>query len=114
MKTQNIKDSTQYDTEQEPIVLSKPLMDLLLEQKKDSALLIGLYTFYYYTAKWQKINQPKVTNKFTSKTLNISPQRLPILKRKLVSLGLIEQLQKRNKINKKITGWCIKINYIFE
>lgn len=42
------------------VTLSKRTFDIFLKQE-NAADLIALYTFYYYTAKWQDSNQPKVT-----------------------------------------------------
>ena len=42
--------------ENELVILSKQTLDLFLSQENCSDL-ISVYTFYYYTAKWQKTNQ---------------------------------------------------------
>ena len=51
------KQEVVYDVENEPIILPKPVLDKFFKQDKPGDL-IALYSFYYYTAKWQKTNQP--------------------------------------------------------
>ena len=81
----------QYNQNDEPIVMSKPLLDLLLRQKSP-AELIALYSFYYYTAKWQKTNQPKATTEYVQKALNWSDRKVRTHKSTLIGLKLIEDL----------------------
>lgn len=99
-----------YDSNQEPIVLSKHLIDVLLAQE-NPADCIGLYTFYYYTAKWQKTNQPKATTEYTAKGLQWSPSRVRKTKNILRDLKLIEDIT--TKKNNVITGHYIKVNFIW-
>jgi hypothetical protein len=100
-----------YDLTNEPIILSKGLIDLLLKQKNASDL-IALYTFYYYTAKWQKTNIPKSTTSYTANGIGWGEQKVKKIKSKLIKLGLIE-----NHIDKLengiIIGHYIKINFIW-
>lgn len=99
--------------ENELVILSKATIDRILELKEVNIPdVIALYTFYYYTAKWQKTNQPKSTTGYTAKGLNITEERVVKAKKALIDLGLIENI--RNVDEKgKVTGWYIKINYIF-
>ncbi len=101
-----------YEKQYEPIVISKPLIDLLLKQEKASDL-IALYTFYYYTGKWQKTNRTKATSSYVQKGLNWSSPRFSYAKRKLKELGLIEDYQSRDKDTKFITGHYIKVNFMW-
>jgi hypothetical protein len=101
----------EYEVNQEPIVLSKGLIDLLLKQDKPSDL-IALYTFYYYTAKWQKTNQPKSTTSYTSKGLNWTEEKVQKNKKILKQLGLVEDLR-RTDDQGKVTGHYIKVNFIW-
>lgn len=103
--------SIHYDRNQEPIILSKILLDKLLKQDNPSDL-IALYSFYYYTAKWQKTNQPKATDNYCMNGLKIGYDRFRKAKNKLLELGLIEKLQIR--IDNKIFEWIIKINFIWK
>ena len=66
---------TTYPIEEEPIVLSKPLLDIFLAEP-NPANLIGLYCFYYYTAKWQGTNQPKATIIYTAKGMKWGQDKL--------------------------------------
>jgi hypothetical protein len=101
----------EYATNDEPIVLSKALLDLLLEQENPSEL-ISLYTFYYYTAKWQRTDKPKVTTHYTMKGLGIGYDRLHRAQQVLVTLGLIEKFSRKGN-DGKITGWYIRVNFIW-
>ena len=101
-----------YPIDQEPIVLSKPLLDLLLAQPK-SADLIALYCFYYYTAKWQKTNQPKATTNYVAKGIKWHIGKVRRVKKDLKQLGLIEDIQARNEDNSKIIAHYIKVNFIW-
>lgn len=93
-----------------PISINKATMDLLLKQDEPLGL-IGLYSFYYYTAIWQKTNQPKSTTDYSAKGLKISSRRIRRYKSKLIKLGLIEDVIRRTKDNSKIKGYFIKVNY---
>ena len=105
------KSRIRYSIEEEPIVLSKHLLDTLLEEK-NPAELIALYCFYYYTAKWQKTNQPKATTEYTSKGLSWSMEKVRKIKHKLVQLKLIEDKIYKNKNTGKVQGHYIKVYFI--
>ena len=100
-----------YNVNDEPIVLSKPLLDLLLQQDNYSQL-IALYTFYYYTAKWQQTNQPKATTSYTAKALRWHGRKVQAVKQQLMELKLIENITTRNEKN-RITGHYVKVNFIW-
>ena len=101
-----------YAVNEEPIVLSKPLMDKLLSQPRP-ADLIALYCFYYYTAKWQETNQPKATISYTANGLHWGEDRVRKIKKELISLGLIEGITTRGEGN-RVTGHFIKVNFIWK
>jgi len=101
-----------YQKEQEPIVLSKALLDALLSHKNYTNL-IALYSFYYYTAKWQKTSQPKATTQYTAKGVGWSEEKVRRVKSQLKKMNLIEDITARDASN-KITGHYIKINFIWE
>ncbi|MFC2119810.1 hypothetical protein ACFLQ4_01935 [Bacteroidota bacterium] len=103
--------SFSYDLQQEPIVLSKPLIDKLLGMKNYPELL-ALYIFYYHTAKWQKTNQPKATIKYVSQGIGWGRDKVRKYKQELKKLGLIDDITRRDK-NNKITHWFIKVNFIW-
>lgn len=101
-----------YDVPEEPIVLSKHLMDVFLLQD-DPANLLSLYCFYYYTAKWQQTNQPHVTNEYVVKGLKWGLDKVKKYRSQLIELNLIESIVQKD-INKKITGHFIKVNFIWK
>lgn len=101
-----------YDNNHEPIVLSKPLLDKLLKGSNPSDL-IALYCFYYYTAKWQKTNQPKATDSYCMKGLQWGESRFRTAKKQLLDLQLIKQIQVINESN-KIIGWYVHVNFIWK
>lgn len=105
-------ETSTYDENEEPIVLSKPLLDILLKEE-NPADLIALYCFYYYTAKWQKTNQPKATDKYCMSGLKWGHERFYKTKEKLSKLNLIEKVCDKT-IDKKIIGWYVKVNFIWK
>jgi len=94
------------------IILSKQTIDKMLESQYPSNL-IGLYCFYYYTAKWQKTNMIKCTTNYVMKGLNWTKEKVINTKKELKKNGLIEDRQTKNKKG-QITGWYIKVNYIWK
>lgn len=89
------------------IIIPKAVFDKLLKQEHPSDL-ISLYSFYYYTAKWQKTNQPKATNKYCQQGLNIGQTRFLRAKATLLEIGLIENVKIHGG------GWYIKLTYIIK
>jgi hypothetical protein len=98
------------DIEERPVSINKATIDLLLKQDEPHGL-IGLYSFYYYTAIWQKTNQPKSSTGYSAKGLKISKARIRRYKSKLIELGLIEEIVRRTEDNTKIKGHFIKVKY---
>jgi len=99
-----------YPLKQEPIVLSKPLLDLLLAQPNPPEL-IGLYCFYYYTAKWQGTNQPRATTGYAADGMKWGVNKLQKIKKQLINLRLIENVRIRE--DNKITGHFIRVNFVW-
>lgn len=87
------------------IILPASTVSILLRQES-AADLIALYLFYYYTAKWQKTNQPKATGEYCQNGLDMGFDRFNRAKKKLIELGLIESV----KTNE---GWFIRISFIY-
>lgn len=111
-KIEKLKDACKSDfLEDQIICLTKPTLDLFLAEN-NPADLIALYTFYYYTAKWQQTNQPYCTDAYVTTGLHWGYTKFRITKKKLLELGLIQQVIHRNK-NGKIEGFYIKVSYIF-
>jgi hypothetical protein len=100
-----------YDRLDEPIVLSKALLDTFLEHPKGSDLL-ALYTFYYYTAKWQKTNQVRATTAYTIKALNWSEDRVRRAKKILIEKELIKDIRKIDEKG-RVEGYFIKVNFVW-
>jgi len=114
MKRSKIEKSAKYDINQEPIVLSKQTLDILLKSKqKEKGDPIVLYTFYYYTAKWQKTNQPKATIDYVRTGLGWSAARVRKAKKILVQLNLIKDINSYHPKTNKITGWYVHVNFIW-
>ena len=99
-----------HDIDHRPISIPKATIDILLKQKEPLGI-IGLYTFYYYTAIWQKTNQPKATTNYAAKGLKVSTTRIRRYKAMLLELNLVEEIIKRSKDNKHIAHHFIKVKY---
>lgn len=90
------------------LILSKQTLDLLLKQRNPGDL-ISLYTFYYYTAKWQKTNQPKASVAYVAKGLHWNKDKVIKVKKQLEELGLIEEIRRVDENTGKVLGWYIRI-----
>lgn len=100
-----------FDIDDEPMVFSKPLSDYLLSQPK-AGNLIALYYFYYYTAKWQKTNQPKATTEYVAQGLGWTADSVRKFKSRLIDLKLITNIVQKSE-DGKIIGHFIKLNFIW-
>lgn len=105
-------ENPKYDRSQEPIVLSKSVIDLLLDQTHGSDL-IALYVFYYQTAKWQCTNQPKATTSYVATGLGWGTQKVARRKGDLIELGLIESVTVKHADTGQVLGHYIKVNFIW-
>ena len=103
----------QHFIEDSLIILTKPTIDRLLKEDNCSEL-IALYTFYYYTAKWQKTNQPRCTTAYTAKALHWKEDKVRKHKKKLAELGLIEDTIQRDKHTNKISGHYITVKFVIK
>lgn len=97
--------------ENQLIILTKQTLDTFFKAD-NPAELIALYTFYYYTAKWQGTNQPKCTTGYAANGIKWTEARLRKVKKQLIDYGLIEDITQRDE-NGKITGHYIRMNYMF-
>lgn len=103
-----------YDVKDEPIVISKSIIDLFLKDPEEKFHnLLSLYSFYYYTAKWQKTNQPRCSISYAATGLGWSEAKVRQVKKRLVALGLIEDIRVVEDKTKKVIGWYIKIKFIW-
>lgn len=101
----------EYDQNEEPITISKVTMDILLREE-NPAYLIALYSFLYYTAKWQRTNKPKATISYICKALNWGEKRVMQTKKRLVELNLIQNVCTKSD-DGKISGHYILIKFIW-
>jgi hypothetical protein len=96
------------------IVIPKQTFEKLLAARKYSpATLIAIYSVYYWTAKWQKTNQPWCTAKYVALKLHITRSTVCRYNKVLKMLDLIEDVVRRDskgKIRKKY----IRIKYILK
>jgi hypothetical protein len=88
-----------YDVKNEPIVISKYTMDRLLqtedrEPREKAGDLLALYTFYYYTAKWQDTLTARATGNYVRKALGWGEKKLAKVRATLLKLGFIEDVVK--------------------
>lgn len=95
------------------VILTKQTLDIFLRQENPSEL-IALYTFYYYTAKWQQTNRPKCTTGYVAKALHWGIKKTQKIKKQLLEFGLIEDAKAVDPLTKRVLGHYIKINYIFK
>ncbi len=102
-----------FDINEEPVVISKATIDILLQQDKFSSDAIALYVFYYYTAKWQKTNCPRCTTGYVGKALSWGGDKIQRAKKILLTNGLIEDVVAKDD-NNKIIGHYIKVNFIWK
>jgi len=83
-----------YKKDPPVINITKATTDILLEQDKPGPLM-ALYYFYCYTAAWQCTLQPRATVRYVAEGLKWSKGKVQQVKKQLVGLGLIEDIQKR-------------------
>ena len=103
-----------YPFEQRPIVISKMMMDQLLQCDEKWQKDVGwLFLFYCYTAVWQKTFTPKCTTTYASKALNMSIPSIRRAKKELIRLGMIEEITKHgiNKAGKSSIYYYIRVHY---
>ena len=110
---------SKYSVKDEPIVISKYLLDMFLNPKSNRYAdpehpsdLIALYMFYYYTAKWQKTNSVRATTGYVAEGLKWSIPRVQRSKKVLMELGLIEERRERDEAG-RIGKIYIQVNFIW-
>ena len=92
------------------VIMTKSTIDAFLATDCFSEL-VGLYSFYYYTAKWQKTNQPKCTTDYVAKGIGWNVAKVRKYKQKLIDLGLIEDVVAKDDKG-KVAGHYIKLKYV--
>lgn len=92
------------------VIMTKSTMDAFLATD-NYVELVSLYSFYYYTAKWQKTNQPKCTTEYVSKALGWNIVKVRKFKKMLADMGLIEDVVAKDNSG-RVSGHYIKIKYV--
>lgn len=93
------------------IGLTKPTIDRILKTD-NPADVMSLYLFYCYTAKWQKKTVVRATAEFCMKALNIGETRFSNARKVLISMKLIEDVQRKNESG-KVVGWYVNVKFFF-
>lgn len=76
------------DLTNEPLIISKYVIDLLLKQNNPGNL-IALYCFYYYITKYKTTNQLQITTEFIAKAFNWNIEKVQKYKKQLNALKII-------------------------
>lgn len=97
------------DIANELLIINKVTIERILKFENPADCL-ALYVFYYSTAKWQKTNIVKATDKYVQEKLGWGLIRVRKTKEILTQNGLIEIVQRRTQ--GKIQGWYIKVAYM--
>ena len=88
----------------------KGILDKLTEQNK-CADLIALYMFYAYTAYWQGTKQTWCNAYYVCKKLGWGKARFKKTRKKLVEMGYIEIIRRKQKGNNLLGKTYIRIVY---
>ena len=107
-KFSHSKGSELPSLDKEPFTIPMAAIHMLLRQEH-SADLIALYTFYYYTARWQKTDQIKASNSFVKNALRWGNTKLTKTKKSLLDLQMIIPIVKKDFTN-NVNGHYVKIN----
>ena len=107
MKRDSATSNIYYNVDDEPMVIPQALITKILKLDRASDC-IALLMFYYYTAKWQKNNQPKATNQYARQGLNWGMERVKKTKKILMDNKIIDVGQGRGKYG--FTGTYIILN----
>lgn len=107
-------EKVKYCRQNEPLVFSKAVIDKLMNEMGQKWYEgYSLYSFYYYTAKWQGTNQPKATTNYVAKAFGWSDQKVQKTKKVLKKIGLIEDIVDKDDKG-KVRGHFIKVNFIWD
>ena len=107
-----MNEQARHNPKDEPIVISKVTMDILLKEPHSSEL-IALYSFYYYTSKWQDTSQAKATNGYVAKGLGWSIPKVIKFRQVLERLGLIKTIVHLDPKTRVIKGHYIKVIFFW-
>ena len=102
----------------EVVIVSKATLDKLFQASKNEGVkassLVGLYTLYNYTCKWQKTNQVWANDTYVAKKLGISSGTARKYKRILQDLGLIEAKSRVKDEKGRWTKPYVKVKHVFK
>lgn len=73
--------------------------------------LCSLWMFFAYTCRWQKTNQARASISYVCKGTHWGEAKVQRLKNRLVELGLIQNVQKRDEEG-KVSGWYVKVLHL--
>jgi len=105
-----MKQFTVINIDDRPISIPKATFDGLLQQKTVKPVyIIAVYTFIYYTAIWQKTNQPLCTVPYIVKGLRMGKTTVRLCRKQLKRMGLIKDHIKKRK--GKITQHYVQVSY---
>ena len=99
-----------------PVIIPKATIDLLLKQDKPADLM-ALYLFYYYTAIWQKTNQPHCTDTFVRGKFRWGRDKIIRLRKILTKIGLVELVKGKRPMGEgagsEFSKPYVKVNYYY-
>jgi len=76
----------------------------------DTAIL--LYLFYNMCSQMQKTDQIKATTAFAAKGLHMNYKKIRAAKKKLLEIGLIEDVSIFDSKTNRVKGWYIHLRYV--
>lgn len=82
-----------------------------LMREEDGMDLCSLWMFFAYTCRWQKTNQARASISYVCKGTHWGEAKVQRLKNRLVELGLIQNVQKRDEEG-KVSGWYVKVLHL--
>ena len=106
------ENNNEFELEKQLVIISTPTIKKLLSFGTIGRDALLLYMFYYYTAKWQKTNQPRATAQFCMKGLYWGEERFSKADKLLKDLNLVSKVSKKNEKG-QIESWYVKINYFW-
>lgn len=108
IKDEELSNKIEYDSLNEPLTISREIMDKILKEE-ECIYILATYCFLYYTAKWQKTSSVRATNSYIMKGLGIGKDRFLKTKKRMLDLGLISVVDKR-KNDGSYSGWYVHVN----
>jgi hypothetical protein len=103
-------ETTDYHENPPGLILTKQTIDHLLKQEKPDQLL-ALYTFYCYTALWQHTSSVWATTKYAASAMGWARGKLQRVKKRLVDLGYVEDVQERKEGSGCFDKRYIRVRY---